>query len=248
MKANKWIVAMTAGVMAIGILSGCGNSDTPSGQNREPQSAAAVQEEKRTKSGLRQGGNGGETEGALEKTGTSIAIESESAKKDAPQGGKTLVVYYSASGHTEDVANVIADEMGADLFELEPVNPYTSDDLNYTNADSRVSREHENEEQRNVELVSVEVEDWDVYETVFIGYPIWWGIAAWPVDNFVSANDFTGKTVIPFCTSSSSDLGESGELLAEMAGSGEWLEGRRFRGRSDEETVVEWLNSLEVLK
>lgn len=141
MKANKWIVAMTAGVMAIGILSGCGNSDTPSGQNREPQSAAAVQEEKRTKAS-ETGGNGGETEGALEKTGTSIAIESESAKKDAPQGGKTLVVYYSASGHTEDVANVIADEMGADLFELEPVNPYTSDDLNYTNADSRVSREH----------------------------------------------------------------------------------------------------------
>ena len=184
MKANKWIVAMTAGVMAIGILSGCGNSDTPSDQNRETQGAAAVQEEKSTNAS-ETGGNGGETEGALEETGTSIAIESESAKKDAPQGGKTLVVYYSASGHTEDVANVIADEMGADLFELEPVNPYTSDDLNYTNADSRVSREHENEEQRNVELVSVEVEDWDVYETVFIGYPIWWGIAAWPVDSFV---------------------------------------------------------------
>lgn len=243
MKANKWIVAMTAGVMAIGILSGCGNSDTPSDQNRETQGAAAVQEEKRTKAS-ETGGNGCETEGALEETGTSIAIESESAKKDAPQGGKTLVVYYSASGHTEDVANVIADEMGADLFELEPVNPYTSDDLNYTNADSRVSREHENEEQRNVELVSVEVEDWDVYETVFIGYPIWWGIAAWPVDSFVETNDFAGKTVIPFCTSASSGFGESGELLEEKAGGGDWLEGIRFSSGVSEEDVRNWVSGL----
>lgn len=243
MKANKWIVAMTAGVMAIGILSGCGNSDTPSDQNRETQGAAAVQEEKSTNAS-ETGGNGGETEGALEETGTSIAIESESAKKDAPQGGKTLVVYYSASGHTEDVANVIADEMGADLFELEPVNPYTSDDLNYTNADSRVSREHENEEQRNVELVSVEVEDWDVYETVFIGYPIWWGIAAWPVDSFVETNDFAGKTVIPFCTSASSGFGESGELLEEKAGGGDWLEGIRFSSGVSEEDVRNWVSGL----
>lgn len=234
---------MTAGVMAIGILSGCGNSDTPSDQNRETQGAAAVQEEKSTNAS-ETGGNGGETEGALEETGTSIAIESESAKKDAPQGGKTLVVYYSASGHTEDVANVIADEMGADLFELEPVNPYTSDDLNYTNADSRVSREHENEEQRNVELVSVEVEDWDVYETVFIGYPIWWGIAAWPVDSFVETNDFAGKTVIPFCTSASSGFGESGELLEEKAGGGDWLEGIRFSSGVSEEDVRNWVSGL----
>lgn len=234
---------MTAGVMAIGILSGCGNSDTPSDQNRETQGAAAVQEEKSTNAS-ETGGNGGETEGALEETGTSIAIESESAKKDAPQGGKTLVVYYSASGHTEDVANVIADEMGADLFELEPVNPYTSDDLNYTNADSRVSREHENEEQRKVELVSVEVEDWDVYETVFIGYPIWWGIAAWPVDSFVETNDFAGKTVIPFCTSASSGFGESGELLEEKAGGGDWLEGIRFSSGVSEEDVRNWVSGL----
>ena len=170
--------------------------------------------------------------------------KSESAKKDAPQGGKTLVVYYSASGHTEDVANVIADEMGADLFELEPVNPYTSDDLNYTNADSRVSREHENEEQRNVELVSVEVEDWDVYETVFIGYPIWWGIAAWPVDSFVETNDFAGKTVIPFCTSASSGFGESGELLEEKAGGGDWQEGIRFSSGVSEEDVRNWVSGL----
>lgn len=104
--------------------------------------------------------------------------------------------------------------------------------------------EHENEDQRDVELVSTTVENWDSYDTVFIGYPIWWGIAAWPVDGFVEANDFTGKTVIPFCTSSSSGLGESGELLAEMAGTGDWQEGMRFRSSVDEADVQEWVESL----
>lgn len=79
---------------------------------------------------------------------------------------------------------------------------------------------HENESERVVELVSATVDNWNEYDTVFVGYPIWWGIAAWPVNEFIETNDFAGKTVIPFCTSASSDLGESGELLAEMAGTG----------------------------
>ena len=87
-------------------------------------------------------------------------------------------------------------------------------------------------------------EDWDSYDTVFIGYPIWWQIAAWPVDGFVKANDFTGKTVIPFATSASSGLGESGELLAELAGTGDWQEGRRFSSNTGEAAVTEWLRSL----
>ena len=90
------------------------------------------------------------------------------------------------------------------------------------------------------------MDNWDSYDTVFIGYPIWWGIAAWPVDNFVTANDFTGKTVIPFCTSSSSGLGESGELLAELAGTGNWLEGQRFRSSASEDDVAEWVNGLNI--
>ncbi|HIZ55433.1 MAG TPA: hypothetical protein H9671_04410 [Firmicutes bacterium] len=77
-------------------------------------------------------------------------------------------------------------------------------------------------------------------------YPIWWGIAAWPVDGFIAANDFTGKTVIPFCTSASSGLGESGELLAEQAGTGEWLEGRRFSSSVSQDTIQEWIDSLNL--
>ena len=132
---------------------------------------------------------------------------SSQSQEDAPAaGGKTLVVYYSASGNTEAVAGYIAAATGGDLFEITPAEPYTSDDLNWTNEDSRVSREHEDESLRDVELTTTTVENWDEYDTVFIGYPIWWGIAAWPVDGFVSANDFTGKTVIPFATSSSSGM------------------------------------------
>lgn len=85
-------------------------------------------------------------------------------------------------------------------------------------ADSRVCREHADESLREVALTAAAVENWEEYGTVFIGYPIWWGIAAWPVDGFVTGNDFTGKTVIPFCTSASSPLGQSGELLAKLAG------------------------------
>ena len=158
-------------------------------------------------------------------------------------GGKTLVVYYSATGNTEEVANYIAQAANANLFELEPVEPYTSEDLNWTNADSRVVYEHDNPDARDVELVTTAVPDWESYDTVFIGYPIWWGIAAWPVDSFVEENDFTGKTVIPFCTSSSSGMGESGTLLAEMAGTGTCLEGMRFRSGASESDVNAWVNT-----
>ena len=159
-------------------------------------------------------------------------------------GGNVLVVYYSASGHTETVANYIAEATGGDLFEITPVEAYTSDDLNWTDENSRVSREHEDESLRDVELTATEVENWDSYDTVFISYPIWWGIAAWPVDTFVEANDFTGKTVIPFCTSSSSGLGQSGELLADLAGTGDWQEGERFRSNAGQEDVNGWVDSL----
>ena len=163
---------------------------------------------------------------------------------EEPERGKALVVYYSATGSTEAVAGYIADALGADTFEIIPAEPYTSEDLNWTNADSRVSREHDDESLRDVPLTTATVENWADYDTVFIGYPIWWGIAAWPTDSFVGANDFTGKTVIPFCTSTSSGLGESGELLAELAGTGEWLEGQRFRSSGSQADVTDWVNGL----
>ena len=163
---------------------------------------------------------------------------------DTAASGNVLVVYYSATGNTEEVANTIAETTGGDLFELEPAEPYTDADLDWTDDNSRVSREYADESLRDVELVSTTVENWESYDTVFIGYPIWWGIAAWPVDTFVEANDFAGKTVIPFCTSSSSGIGDSGELLADLAGAGDWQTGERFRSGADESDVQEWVNGL----
>ena len=161
-------------------------------------------------------------------------------------GGGVLVVYYSATGSTEAVAGYIANATDADTFAITPAEPYTSDDLNWRDNSSRVSREHDDASLRVMELTETTVDGWEDYDTVFIGYPIWWGIAAWPVDNFINANDFTGKTVIPFCTSSSSGLGESGDLLAELAGTGNWLEGQRFRSSVAEADVVEWVNGLNL--
>ena len=158
--------------------------------------------------------------------------------------GSTLVVYFSATGNTEAVAGYIAAATGADTFVIEPVQPYSSDDLNWTDENSRVVQEYEDESLRDIELASTDVPNWDSYDTVFIGYPIWWGIAAWPVSSFVSANDFGGKTVIPFCTSSSSGLGQSGTLLEQAAGSGTWLEGMRFRSSVSEGDVTAWIESL----
>ncbi|MDE6608814.1 MAG: flavodoxin, partial [Lachnospiraceae bacterium] len=118
----------------------------------------------------------------------------ESGQQDAVdnstgQTGKVLVVYYSASGNTKAVAETIAQYTDGDTFEIVPVEAYTSEDLNWTQEGSRVNLEHEDESLQDIALVSTTVEDFDSYDTVFIGYPIWWGIAAWPVNGFVEAND-----------------------------------------------------------
>lgn len=159
-----------------------------------------------------------------------------------------LIVYFSATGNTGRVAGYIAEATGGDLFELIPVDPYTSDDLRWTDETSRVVQEYGNPDLRDVELVSTTVENWAEYDVVFIGYPIWWYDAAWPVNGFVENNDFTGKTVYTFCTSSSSGLGESTQHLAEIAGgNGNWLDGRRFSSSASQPTVTNWIESLNIL-
>ena len=219
---------LLAGTMLLS-LAACGQSGADNSTGA--QSSGQVQQEP------------AETTPPVDASENTAAPEA-SAGESTAESGSVLVVYYSATGNTEGVANYIAEATGGDLFEITPAEPYTSDDLNWSDENSRVAREHEDESLRDVELTTTEVENWDSYDTVFIGYPIWWGIAAWPVDGFVEANDFTGKTVIPFCTSSSSGLGESGELLAELAGTGNWQEGQRFRSSAGQADVDEWVDSL----
>lgn len=158
--------------------------------------------------------------------------------------GDVLVVYFSATNNTEKIAGYIADITEATQFELVPQVPYSNDDLNYNNRDSRVSKEYADQSLRDIPLEKSTPDNWETFETVFIGYPIWWGIAAWPVNGFIKDNDFTGKTVIPFCTSASSPLGESAELLAQMAGTGNWKEGKRFPSSASKGDVEQWISLL----
>lgn len=222
----KKLAALLLSVVLVLSLAACGSANKPASSTTQPETSAPTEQP---------------TTGPSESSSTAPA---ESEPEAQPETGKTLVVYYSASGNTERVAKDIAEAAGADLFEIVPTEVYTSEDLNWTNPDSRVSREHDDESLRDVPLTTTEVPDWDSYDTVFIGYPIWWGIAAWPVDTFVKNNDFTGKTVIPFATSSSSGMGQSGSLLADMAGTGEWQEGQRFSSGVSSDDVQSWVNGL----
>lgn len=192
------------------------------------------------------GGSGSTSSADTSSSSVSSASDETSAttEESSTDLGNVLVVYYSATGNTERVANSIAEATGGDLFEIEPTEPYTDDDLNWNDESSRVSREYEDESLRDVPLVNTTVDGWDDYDTVFIGYPIWWGIAVWPVDGFVEANDFSDKTVIPFATSASSGMGQSGELLADLAGTGDWQDGMRFSSGAGNDEVQEWVETL----
>ena len=177
--------------------------------------------------------------------------ESEPSDDSSQTDVNMLVVYFSATGNTGRVANLIAEATGGDIFELVPADPYTSDDLRWTDENSRVVQEYEAKQEgtlTDTRLEAVSVENWEAYEVVFIGYPIWWYDAAWPVNTFVRANDFTGKTVYTFCTSSSSGLGDSTQNLAAIAGgSGDWQDGRRFGSGASEGDVAGWLENLGVI-
>ncbi|WP_289093855.1 flavodoxin [uncultured Bifidobacterium sp.] len=209
------IATLALSVTAIVALAGCGGTATGGGA-AEPESETAAD----------------------------ALSQQDQTPEPADADGDTLVVYFSATGNTEHVAEFIADATGADTFRIEPQEPYTEEDLGYNDDDSRVSRERASGE--DVPLVSTDVPGWDSYDTVFFGFPIWWGDPAWPVNGFVTANDFTGKTVVPFCTSGGSGIGDAGEQLATLAGSGDWMEGERFPSDATAEDIAAWINGLNL--
>jgi flavodoxin len=186
---------------------------------------------------------------------TVVGCGSSSAQKEAPKpaaasqetqkkgDSKTLVVYFSATGNTEKVARTIAKTTGADLFRIEPAQPYTKEDLNYNNKQSRVMKEHEDPSLRPA--LKGDVADWKKYDTVYIGFPHWWRQAPHVVYTFVESHDFTGKKVIPFATSMQTPMGDSGKNLAKAARTGNWQEGKRFEGGVLEQDVVAWVKSLK---
>lgn len=160
--------------------------------------------------------------------------------------GRVLVAYFSATGHTDAVAQTIAERLGTDLFSLTPSEPYTQEDLNYNDEASRVSREVDERDSIDVALEQVAPDGWYGYDTVFVGYPIGWQDFSWVMGEFLAGNDFTGKTVVPFCTSAAFPLDESDQHAAQTAGTGDWLPGMRFPAGASSDDVEAWLDSVEL--
>ena len=155
-----------------------------------------------------------------------------------------LVVYFSATGTTKGVAEKIASVTGADMVEIVPAELYSSDDLNYSDGSSRTSNEQDDKNARPE--ISGSIENWDQYSLVFLGHPIWWGEEPRILDTFVESYDFTDKTVVPFCTSGSSGVGDSDDNMKANARTGNWLEGTRFSGSVSESEIRNWIDELKL--
>lgn len=167
--------------------------------------------------------------------------DANSSAQDSSSSGKPLVVYFSATGTTKGVAEQIAAVTGADIYEIIAAQPYSEADLDWNDSNSRTTIE-QNDKTARPEIGSEKI-TLDGYSTIYIGYPIWWGEEPRIIDTFVESYDFTGKTVIPFCTSGGSGIGSSGDNLETNARSGRWLEGERLSASSD---IAGWVNGLDV--
>ena len=173
-----------------------------------------------------------------------FAEEAASAAEAIEPTSHILVVYFSATGTTKGVAVKLAEGLSADLYEIVPEEPYTDADLNYNNSKSRTSIETDDPSCRPA--IAGELPDLSAYDTVLIGYPIWWGDVPRIVSNFVENVDLNDKTLAVFFTSGGSGLGSSMKHLEEQAGTGTWLEGKRFSSRTTVEELTEWAASLGI--
>lgn len=229
---KKTIAILLSLVMVLG-LAACGNSasrtEQSSTEENSVESTASVEES---------------VEGSNTDADNTDVSESRTEETDAPdvQESKVLVAYFSATNTTEGVAEHIANGLNADIYEIVPEDPYTDADLNYNDNNSRTTIEMNDPDARPA--ISGSVENMDQYDIVFIGYPIWWGDAPRILSTFVESYDFSGKTIVPFCTSGGSGIGSSASNLEQLTSGATWLSGRRLNGSDSQNTVMEWVNSL----
>ncbi len=230
---------ITAFLISLGLFvsfSGCGNSGKQTEPNGTEEAYAAE---------LTDDENVSETKEAPKADSDTAEVETEEAVP-APevQESKVLVAYFSATNTTEKIAEHIANGLNADIYEIIPKTPYTDADLNYNDNSSRTTIEMNDPSCRPA--ISVSVENMGQYDIVFIGYPIWWGDAPRIVSTFMESYDFSGKTIVPFCTSGGSGIGSSTENLEELISGAEWLPGKRLNGGDSQDTVMEWVNGLKL--
>lgn len=207
--------------------AGCGNKDAGNGvENILPQTDG----QERQSTDYEQGGSGTEIQ------------ESSEPEQEPDMETKTLVVYFSATGTTRPLAEYAAEILNADLYEIVPKDPYTKEDLAYY-TNSRADQEQNDSSARPA--ISGGVENMEKYDTIILGYPIWHGQAPRIISTFLESYDFSGKTIIPFCTSHSSGIGSSADDLHVLCSdSVNWIEGRRFEAGTSRETMEEWLNDI----
>lgn len=176
-------------------------------------------------------------------TETTTAEAASAAEPETPAHSSVLVAYFSATGTTEGVAEKIAAVTGGDLYEILAAETYTEEDLNYNNRSSRSTTE-QNDKNARPEIGSEDI-SLEGYTTIYLGFPIWWGEEPRILDTFVEKYSFDGITVIPFCTSGGSGIGRSGPNMEALAGSGTWLDGKRFSANVSEEDLQAWIESLQ---
>ena len=220
MKIKKIALILLA-VMMVLSLAACAGGNEPAGTNSAGPSQASTNE-----------------------ASTPDSFSTDSEPSSGPEGSKILVAYFSATNNTKGVAQKLADGLGADLYEIVPEQPYTDEDLDYGNSKSRSSAEMDDPSSRPAILGSVE--NLDQYDVVFIGYPIWWGEAPRIMSTFVENYDFSGKTLVAFCTSASSEFGSSDSALKSATSGATWLDGYRFSAGASAEDVLAWANGLEI--
>ena len=165
----------------------------------------------------------------------------DEAPVEAAPENKIAVVYFSATGTTRGVAEKIAALTGGELLEIVPAQPYTAEDLNYNDRSTRATVEQNTPDARPEIANEISL---DGCTTVYLGYPIWWGQAPRIVSHFVESHDFTGMTVIPFCTSGGSGAGRTGETLGEQAGTGTFVSSTRLSGSVSDSELQKWIDSV----
>ena len=175
-------------------------------------------------------------------TEASVSTGETQEVTETEEGPDVLVVVFSQTGHTMGIAQMIAEIEDADMYEIVPAVPYTEEDLNYNDSSSRATAE-QNEPSVRPEIRS-DPTDISGYSRIYVGYPIWWGQEPRIMDTFAESYDFADATVIPFCTSGSSGIGQSGTNLEAASGSGNWIEGMRFPADASEADVRAWIESI----
>lgn len=237
----KKIIAILLFFVMVFCLNACGNSANQAEHlSTENNSAKTYNDVESSANNDVQIENNAEKD--LQEEDNSMQTETETPEI---QGSKILVAYFSATNTTKGVAKYIVNGLQADIYEIIPEDPYTDADLNYNDNNSRTTIEMNDPNARP--LISGSVENMEQYDIVFIGYPIWWGEAPRIVSTFVESYDFTGKTIVPFCTSGGSGVGSSASNLEQLTSGATWLEGHRLNGSDSQDIVMEWVNSLGLI-